>query len=167
MRESKRKDTKEKIDKKDEDIQIKEKELKEIKEEMDENKNKNNEKNDKRYKIALKNIIVGCGIIIYFVILLFAKERISNIDYIKVLKAVILCDLLASLVLLEVGFRKDKFNIGLYGIEMAFVGGLTVYILDMFCKTKDTFNIWFSVIVAFIGIYYIAKSIVIAVKKKK
>ena len=167
MRESKREEAKEKVEKKEDSIQIQEEKLEKIKEEMDEEKNRSNEKNEKKYNEAFKNIIIGCGIMVYFAILLFGKGKIPVLDYIRALKVIIVIDLLASIVLLEVGFRKDKFNIGLHGIEMAFVGGLTIFILDLFCKTKDSFNIWISSIVTFVAIYYIIKAIIIAIKKEK
>lgn len=167
MRESKREETKEKVSTDTEDTKTREEKLDRIKEEMADNKTKSNEKNEKKYKEAIKNISIGCGIIIYFAILLFGKGKISYIDYIKALKVVIICDLISSLILLEVAFSKDKFNIGLHGIEMAFVGGFTIFILDLYSKMVSNFNVLFSIIIVFVTVYYMVKSTIIAVKKKK
>ena len=146
---------------------IKEEKLDTIEKEINDNKNKGNEKNQKKYKEAFKNIAVGCAIIAYFSLLLFEKGKISNIDYIKTLKVVILIDLVVSIGLLEYAFKKDKFSIGLHGIEMIFTSGFTVFILELFSKENQSLNKWFAIIFGIVALYYIAKSIIIVIKKQK
>ena len=171
MRESK-KTSKNKNNKKTSEVKeneeiIKEEKLDTIKKEITDNKNKGNERNQTKYREAFKNIAVGCAIIIYFALLLFGKGKISNIDYIKTLKVVIIIDLIVSIGLLEYAFKKDKFNIGLHGIEMIFIGGFTVLILELFSKEMQSINKWFSIVFGIVTLYYVIKSIIIVIKKNK
>ena len=152
--------------KEDEKVEINEEHLEKIAKEIDDNKSKSITKREIKYKNIIRNILIAICIIIYFALLLFGKERIVTIDYIKIIKTVIVIDVLVSILLLEISMKKDNINIGIHGIEMIFVGGFTVYILELFNTENNNINIYFSIFIGITVVYYIVKSIILAVKKK-
>ena len=97
---------------------------------------------------------------------MFGKGKISTIDYIRILKTIIAIDVLVSIVLFEISMKKDNIEIGIHGLEMIFVGGFTVYILELFNTQNNNINIYFSIFIGITVIYYIVKSIILAIKKK-
>lgn len=151
------------------DDNIDDEKLDKIGEEIDKNKkdSKSLETRKNKHKNIIRNVFIGIFAVIYMGILLLGKYKVSTIGYINALKIITVIDLIGSIVLFEIAFSKDSFNIGIHGIEMAFLGGFTVFILELFSRQDSKFEIYFSVMVGIILLYYIVKTIVIALKKKK
>ncbi|MBR3134390.1 MAG: hypothetical protein IKG56_02900 [Clostridia bacterium] len=154
------------LENEDEKVEIKEEHLEKIAKEIDDNKSKSITKKEIKYKNIIRNILIAICIIIYFALLLFGKGKISTIDYIRILKTIIAIDVLVSIVLFEISMKKDNIEIGIHGLEMIFVGGFTVYILELFNTQNNNINIYFSIFIGITVIYYIVKSIILAIKKK-
>ena len=127
------------------------------------NSQSNIEKN-KKYKDVLKNVFVWILFVAYFGILLLGKEKIPTIDFIKDLKIITIMDLIVSIVLLEIGLKKDSSSLFIYGIELIFIGGTTMYILELVGKQNQNINIWISAIIGVTVLYYIAKSIILILR---
>ncbi len=154
------------LENEDEKVEIKEEHLEKIAKEIDDNKSKSITKKEIKYKSIIRNILIAICIILYFALLLFGKGKTSTIDYIRILKTIIAIDVLVSIVLFEISMKKDDINIGIHGLEMIFVGGFTVYILELFNTQNNNINIYFSIFIGITVIYYIVKSIILAIKKK-
>ena len=165
------------VDKNNKNIEIDSEKLDIIEEEIKDNKEKIKTKRTKnetvdsfndnpKYKLIFKNALIVIFYIVYFGILVLGKDRIPTIEFIRDLRIIILIDVIVSIVLLEVSLKKDNGDIFIYGIEMIFVGGFTLFILEFFARQDPNLNIWISIIVGFIVLYYIIKCLVLSRKKK-
>jgi len=75
--------------------------------------------------------------------------------------------LLVTLVLLEIAYKKENEEIALHGVEMATVGGLTIWTLDLFSRQNIDLNVYISVFICIVVFYYLIKSVIMALKKKR
>lgn len=168
MKENQDKKTKELTVKKDEK-KIDNDQLDKIEKELNDSKKKSKLTvvNEKRYGIVLRNIVVGILFTIYFGLILLGKEKIPAIEYIIDLKTFIIFDLLVTLVLLEIAYKKENEEIALHGVEMATVGGLTIWTLDLFSRQNIDLNVYISVFICIVVFYYLVKSVIMALKKKR
>ena len=105
--------------------------------------------------------------LIYLIALIIGSNTISTIHFIRDLKIIIMAEVLISLFIFEIAYSKDTFEIGLHGIETLTLSGLTILILDLFNKQNESLWLVFSIMTGIILFYYLIKSIIIAVKKKK
>ena len=132
---------------------INETELKTIKEEIKKNKKdkKSTEEKQQKYKEILKNLLI-C---------MFIFKYLTN------LKTFIMVEVLISIFIFENSYSKDNFLIGLHGIELLTVSGLTILLLDLFNKQSEFLSLAFAIITGIVLIYYLIKVLVIAIKKNK
>ena len=165
--EDNKKDKKKKKKENKEDNSIDNEQLEKIAEEISDNKTKNKVKREKQNKDIIRNLLICGFLIVYFVLLLLGKEKIPTIEYIRDLKTFIIFDLVVALVLFEVSINKDNDIVGIHGAEMTVVGVLTIFILDLFNKQNEKINMYIYIIMGCIVLYYIVKSIVLTIKKRK
>ena len=72
-----------------------------------------------------------------------------------------------SIALFEFAFRKDRGDVAINGIEMVGIGSITILILNLFNTGSQKINLAIAGAIILINVYYIVKSIVIALKKSK
>lgn len=150
-----------------EEKNIDEEQLEKIGEEISDNKTKNKARREKQNKDIIRNLLICGFLIVYFVLLLFGKEKIPTIEYIRDLKTFIIFDLVVALILFEVSINKDNDIVGVHGAEMTVIGVLTIFILDLFNKQNEKINMYIYIIIGCIVLYYIVKSIVLTIKRRK
>ena len=148
---------------------INETELKTIKEEIKKNKKdkKSTEEKQQKYKEILKNLLICMFIFIYIIALIIGSKTLGAIKYITNLKTFIMVEVLISIFIFENSYSKDNFLIGLHGIELLTVSGLTILLLDLFNKQSEFLSLAFAIITGIVLIYYLIKVLVIAIKKNK
>lgn len=95
------------------------------------------------------------------------KSKIPTIEYITDLKTFIIAELVMSIALFEFAFRKDRGDVAINGIEMIGIGSITILILNLFNTGSQKINLVIAGAIILINVYYIVKSIVIALKKSK
>ena len=83
------------------------------------------------------------------------------------LKTFIIAELVMSIALFEFAFRKDRGDVAINGIEMIGIGSITILILNLFNTGSQKINLAIAGAIILINVYYIVKSIVIALKKSK
>lgn len=120
-----------------------------------------------KYKKILKNILIGIVETLYFLILIVTKEIVPTIEYITALKILTIVEMIASIIIFEVSYKKDSEELFLHGVEMMVVAGATLVYLHFFSMQSNILNIIGAVIAGIIIIYYLIKSIIIAVIKNK
>lgn len=174
---SEKKDRTASVDKNNKNIEIDSEKLDIIEEEIKDNKEKfknkkiksetlDNFKDNPRYKLMFKNALIVIFYIVYFCLLILGKDRIPTIEFIRDLRIIILLDVIVSIILLEISLKKDSGDIFMYGIEMIFIGGFTLFILEYYLRQDINLNIWVSIIIGIIVLYYIIKCLVLSKKKK-
>lgn len=154
-----------------ENIKIDEKQLDAIEEELKDNKEikekKDNKINSKKRKKVLFNLIIAIIITVYFSLLIIGSNRIEDNIYLKIIKIASFVNLFIGLVFFEIAMRKDNESIFLNGIEFVSVGGVFLYVLDLFIKQNENLNKILCLVIGVYVIYYLLKSCIIAIKKKK
>lgn len=127
-----------------ENIKIDEKQLDAIEEELKDNKEikekKDNKINSKKRKKVLFNLIIAIIITVYFSLLIIGSNRIEDNIYLKIIKIASFVNLFIGLVFFEIAMRKDNESIFLNGIEFVSVGGVFLYVLDLFIKQNENLN---------------------------
>lgn len=171
MRKSKIKLDENKDNKIKKNIKIDEKQLDAIEEELKDNKEikekKDNKLNSKKRKKVFFNLIIAIIITVYFSFLIIGSNRIEDIVYLKIIKIASFVNLLIGLVFFEIAMRKDNESIFLSGVEIVSVGGVTLYVLDLFSKQNENLDKILCIVIGVYVVYYLLKSFIIAVKKKK
>lgn len=170
-----RKSKKETLDNKDikekKNIKIDEKQLSAIEEELNDNKEIKEKKKDKLHfekrKIIFLNIFIAIMITIYCSLLIIGANRLQEDVFLRILKISSFVILFIALILFEIAMKKDSERIFLNGIEIVSVGGVTLYVLDLYNKQSDKINFIMSIVIGIYVIYYLLKSFIIAIKKKK
>lgn len=148
---------------------FKDNELETIKKELKNGKksNKTNVKKQEKYKEIFKNSLIFIFIELYFLILLISKSTINTIEYITDLKIFVLIELVVSIILFEISYKKENSKIAWHGIEMVLLGGTTILILNLYSRQSSILNTVFAIVAGAFILYYIIKMFVIALKKQK
>ena len=80
----------------------------------------------------LKNLAIILGIALYFTGLYFGMINIPTDIYIVILKVISIIFLVATIIILEIGYRKDNEEVWLHGIEAMAVGVFTQYLISLY-----------------------------------
>jgi len=147
---------------KEETIQIEE-----IKETIKQKKVVPKEQVEKINKLLFRNIVIAVCVIIYFTFLNLGHMNIKGDIYVTDLKVFSMCTLLIAIALIENAYKKDSGEIALYGVEMIVLSLLTVSLIyvNLMLSTRYTYIV--SAISYIFGIYYLVKSIIIYIRKRK
>lgn len=122
---------------------------------------------EKINKKLFTNIIVAICIIIYFIFLNLGHINIKPDIYVTDLKVFSMCTLLIAIALIEIAYKKDSGEIALYGIEIIVLSLCTVALIYVNLMLSTRYVYIVSAISYIFAIYYLIKSIVIYLKKKK
>ena len=166
--------------KKNEDSEIKDEIKDEVKQEVEEidkekleqieNELKNNKEcleKTSKIKKAILSIVTGIIFILYFVCILFGKTKVAEYKVELALRILSIAYLVISIILFEISMKKDKESIFLSGIELAVMGGITLYILKLFINYNEFINKYIGIAIGVVAGYYLIKALVIVIKKIK
>ena len=151
------------------EIKIDEEKLEKIEKELKENKKrkKNDEKIKIKYKNIFRNIVLAIIIVAYFGILLLGSKKIPIIEYITDLKTFVIFELAVTIFIFERAFKKDDDSLAIHGIEMFAITATTVVILNLFSRESNKIIPVICISIVITCVYYLVKSVIIAIKKKK
>ena len=141
--------------------------IEEIKETIKEKKTLPKEETKKINKVLFKNIVIAGLILIYFMFLNLGFVNIKDDVYITDLKVFGMCILLLAIALIENSYKKENGEIALYGIEMIILAITTIGLIYVKLMFSSRYVYIASAISYIFAIYYVVKSIVIYIKKKK
>lgn len=141
--------------------------IEEIKETIKEKKALPKEEAKKINKVLFRNIVIAGLIIIYFMFLNLGFVNIKDDVFITDLKVFGMCILLLAIALIENSYKKENGEIALYGIEMVVLAIITIGLIYVKLMFSSRYVYIASAISYIFAIYYVVKSIVIYIKKKK
>lgn len=118
-------------------------------------------------KILFSNIIIAVLVIIYFIFLNLGYINIENGIYVTDLKVFSMCILLLGIVLLEKAYQKDSGQFAMYGIEMIVISIATIALIYINLMLSTRYMLIAAAISYIIAAYYLIKTIVIYIKKRK
>lgn len=125
------------------------------------------EQKEKIYKRIFQEMLLACGIILYFIFLGLGFQNIEEATFLTDLKVFSIGVLIGAIVLFEYSYKKDDGKVAIYGIEVLVVAILTlasIYILDI---SKEKFQMILSIFSITVALYYLGKGIVIYQRMKK
>lgn len=149
------------------EIEINQEQLEEINEEIVNSKVSKRRKNDKKYKKVMKNLIISFVIIIYFGLLILGNKNIPAIEFIRDLKTFSIAEAIITIIIFEVAYKKDNDELALHGIEMLAIASITVVLLNLYSNESSITNIFMAISIGVATIYYLIKSLIVAIRKKK
>ena len=130
-------------------------------------KRKGNSKIEKKYYCLFYNTATAIFYIMYFLLFMFGTYEIPAMSLPNCIKGLTLFDLIVSIVLFEIAYKKDNSYIFVIGIETAFLGGITMFLLNLFYNSNMYFGIWIAVIIGIILGYYTIKTVGMWLKRRK
>lgn len=164
-------DTTIEIEKQPEEANIAKKEelvsIKKIEETIKEKQNLPKEEIEKINKYIFQNILVAICILIYFIFLNLGYRNIQSDVYATDLKVFSMCALFLAIALIENAYKKDDGRIAIYGIEMIVVSLITTALIYVQLMLAERYTYIVTSISYIFAIYYLIKSIIIYLKKRK
>ncbi len=144
-------------------------EIKELVEIGKELKNKNKlsieEQRDIQKKL-LPNLWIAITIMIYGIFLILGMKNIKLNIFINDLKVFSIILISLTILIFEIGYKKDSGKFAIYGIEILILSISTFIMLYLSFILTNKFSLIIAFIVLVYGIYYCAKCIIIYVKEK-
>lgn len=113
------------------------------------------------------NIMIAILIIVYFNFLILGSigtvKNIRTVDF-NIFSIIFLG---LSILLFEIGYKKDSGKFGLYGVEMLIIALFTLFLPYIIFELDASYKKYYLSVSAYIAIYYSIKSICITVKTRK
>lgn len=122
---------------------------------------------EKINKCIFQNIMVALCIIIYFIFLNLGHINIQGEVYVTDLKVFSMCILLLAIALIEKAYKNDDGKIAIYGVEMIVLSLVTVALIYVNLMLSTRYAYIVTSISYIFAIYYLIKSIVIYIRKRK
>lgn len=141
--------------------------LKEIKKTMKEKQSIPKEESNKINRYLFQNIMVAIAIIVYFIFLNLGKQNIQLNVYVTDLKVFGMCILLLAIMLLEKAYKDDSGRLAVFGIEMIVLSLTTISLIYVGLMLSSRYSVILTSISYIFAIYYLIKSVVIYLKKRK
>ena len=141
--------------------------LKEIKKTMKEKQSLPKEESNKINRYLFQNIMVAIAIIVYFIFLNLGKQNIQLNVYVTDLKVFGMCILLLAIMLLEKAYKDDSGRLAVFGIEMIVLSLTTISLIYVDLMLSSRYSVILTSISYIFAIYYLIKSVVIYLKKRK
>lgn len=158
---------KQSIDKKEEKIIEESVSIQEIGETIKEKKSLPKEEIEKINKYLFQNILVAICTILYFIFLNLGQMNIQAEVYITDLKVFSICVLFLAIALIEKAYKQDDGRIAIYGIEMIVLSLITVALIFVNLMLQERYVYIVTSISYIFAIYYLIKSVIIYLKKRK
>ena len=144
-----------------------EKIISEFEEKIEKTKKMPQDIENKLNKKLLENISMAIAIIVYFMSLIFGKERINATNYTNLLKTYTMCLGILSIIIFEFSYKKESVKSMYTGIEVLILSIVTMFSIYI-CKVQELKYIFYLALFAYaFSIYYLIKDILIYNKKKK
>ena len=144
-----------------------EKIISEFEEKIEKTKKMPQDIENKLNKKLLENISMAIAIIVYFMSLIFGKERINATNYTNLLKTYTMCLGILSIIIFEFSYKKESVKSMYTGIEVLILSIVTMFSIYI-CKVQGLKYIFYLALFAYaFSIYYLIKDILIYNKTKK
>lgn len=141
--------------------------IRKIEEEINKKTTLPNELKENIRKEVFTNIIIAISMIVYFTFLIMGSvgttKTVRTIDF-NIFSIVLLG---LTIYLFEIAYKKDSGKLAIYGIETLLVATITLFLPYIIFELDEFHKKYYMIISAYIGIYYVIKSICIVNKSKK
>lgn len=119
------------------------------------------------YSKLFKNLWIAVVMILYFIFV--------NLGYIKLSPVVFESDLhvfagiliILTIVCFEIGYRKDSFDMSLYGTELLFLSIVTLFMPYIYFHRGPVLKFTYSFVAVYILIYYLGKCLFVYISEVK
>lgn len=144
-----------------------EKIISEFEEKIEKTKKMPQDIENKLNKKLIENISMAIAITVYFMSLIFGKERINATNYTNLLKIYTMCLGILSIIIFEFSYKKESVKSMYTGIEVLILSIVTMFSIYI-CKVQELKYIFYLALFAYaFSIYYLIKDILIYNKTKK
>lgn len=144
-----------------------EKIISEFEEKIEKTKKMPQDIENKLNKKLIENISMAIAIIVYFMSLIFGKERINATNYTNLLKTYTMCLGVLSIIIFEYSYKKESAQSMYTGIEVLILSIVTMSSIYI-CKVQEIKYILYLALFAYVfSIYYLFKDILTYKKIKK
>lgn len=144
-----------------------EKIISEFEEKIEKTKKMPQDIENKLNKKLIENISMAIAIIVYFMSLIFGRERINATNYTNLLKTYTMCLGILSIIIFEFSYKKESVKSMYTGIEVLILSIVTMFSIYI-CKVQELKYIFYLALFAYaFSIYYLIKDILIYNKTKK
>lgn len=130
----------------------------------DKKKSNSDENREKKHTKILNNVSIAAIFVIYFGLIIQGIINIPTIQFITDLKVFSIAELICSLILLEISYKRDSGSIFLNAIEMISLFGQTLFILELYSNEVNNINLYIAAMMSIATIYYLIKIIIIALR---
>lgn len=149
------------------DKQINKEELEKIEQEINKQKEVPKEIMNKIYLRVFENIMYAIFILLYFILVCIGSKTIPKEVYVVDLKVFSVFSIAATIWMIEYAYKKDSGRHAMHSIELLIVAVITLFMPYMYIVNNNKFIGILSSIALLIAIYYVGKSIIDYVKRKK
>lgn len=118
-------------------------------------------------KTVFKNLLKACGVILYFIVLIFAYTRMDAGRLMEDIKVFSGAYLVVGILLIEKAYKNDNGKTAITGIELLALSMHSLSILQIMKIMKYDFKYYLIGSAVVITIYYLIKGIVISIKENR
>lgn len=149
------------------ELAIKSEELEKIEKEIKEQTTIPKDKMKEIYKEVFKNIIFPIVILIYFILINIGYISIKKEIFVTELKVFSIILIITTICIFEYAYKKESGKYTIIGIELLMLAISTLASIRIYTIYNNKFISAITSISLLFAIYYVAKAIVIYVKKKR
>lgn len=149
------------------EIAIKTKELEKIEEEIKKQTTIPKEKMNKIYLKVFENIVFAIIVLLYFILINIGYKSIEQSVFITDLKVFSITLIIATICVFEYAYKKESGKYTIHGIELLILSIATLLSIRIYTIYNSKFVGIITTIALIFAIYYVGKSIVVYVRKKR
>ena len=149
------------------DNKINERELEKIEEEIKKQTVVPEERMKKIYLRVFENIMYAIVILIYFILLCIGSKSIQKEVFFTDLKVFSIFTIVTTICMMEYAYKNDSARYAVHSIELLAVSVITLFSLYFYTQYSNKFVGILTSIALIFGIYYVGKSIIDYIKRKR
>lgn len=149
------------------EITIKTKQLEKIEEEIKKQTTIPKEKMNKIYLKVFENIIFAVIVLIYFILINVGYTSIEQTVFLTDLKVFSITLIIATICVFEYAYKKESGKYTIHGIELLILSIASLLSIRIYTIYNSKFMSSITSIALLFAIYYVGKSIVIYIRKKR
>lgn len=118
-------------------------------------------------KKIFENVLIACGIMVYFIILNYAYSHMKYESLVEDIKVFSVIFLALGIFVMEKAYKKDNGKLAINSIEILVLACFSLSITHFVTLLKCKFELYILTFSYIFAIYYILKSIIIYTKSRK
>lgn len=147
--------------------EVNEPKLEKIKEEIQKQKKISKENMEKIYLDVFENIMYAIFVLLYLILLCIGSKAIKKEIFITDLKVFSMFSIVFTICMIEYAYKKDSGRYAIHSIELLVISIVTLFTPYFYVVYNNKFIAILTSIALVFGIYFIGKSIIDYIKRKK